>query len=152
MPIVLIILGLGLVIVGVVFAVGGLSAGASGASGTALKGVSVQGPSWLILVALGVATIMYGTWTFEPHDGTKTEPTATVAEPIDIEDDFADGPFDYGDDAALDRLWDQCERGNMNKCDDLFFESPENSEYEWWGATCGDTTDGVGWCSPLTEG
>lgn len=152
MPLTLILLGFGLVIAGVFFAIGGLTAGKEGASGTALKGVSVQGPSWLIMVAIGVGVILFGAWQFEEKDEAKVEPVVTVAQPsVDLEDDFAEGPFDYGDDAALDRLWDQCGRGIMVKCDDLFFESPEFSEYEWWGATCGDTTDGVGWCSPLTN-
>jgi hypothetical protein len=153
MPLTLILLGFGLVIAGVFFAVGGLTAGKEGASGTALKGVSVQGPSWLIMVAIGVGVILFGAWQFEEKQSdVKAQPVATVTQPDeDLEDDFATGPFDYGDDAALDRLYDQCERGIMVKCDKLFIESPEDSEYEWWGATCGNKTDGVGWCSPLTD-
>ncbi len=50
----------------------------------------------------------------------------------------------YGTNAELDRLWDACEAGDGGACDDLFFESPAGSEYEEFGATCGnrlETTD-----------
>jgi hypothetical protein len=47
-------------------------------------------------------------------------------------------PFAYGDDAALDALWDACESGDMQACDDLYFDSPFGSEYEDFGDTCGN--------------
>jgi len=43
----------------------------------------------------------------------------------------------YGDDPALDALWDACEGGDGEACDDLFFQSPIGSEYEEFGDTCG---------------
>ena len=150
MPIALIILGFGLVAVGVFFAVTGF--GIADASGSAVKGIQVQGPAWLILVALGVGTILFGAWQFE-EKGTQVKDVPVTVPPVtDLEDDFAgDEPFDYGDDEALDRLWNQCESGDLLACDDLFFESAEGTEYEWFGATCGGITDGSGWCSPITE-
>ena len=48
-------------------------------------------------------------------------------------------PFGYGDDAALDVLWDDCAVGDLPACDQLFFESPANSIYESFGSTCGET-------------
>lgn len=47
------------------------------------------------------------------------------------------GPSSYGDDPALDRLHDACAEGDMNACDDLFYESPPFSDYEEFGDTCG---------------
>jgi len=58
-------------------------------------------------------------------------------------EDFSDfGEFDsdvntYGDDATLDALWDACEQGDGQACDDLYFQSPLGSEYESFGDTCG---------------
>ena len=48
-----------------------------------------------------------------------------------------DIPFDYGDNAALDSLWDACEGGDGASCDNLYFESPVGSVYETFGDTCG---------------
>ncbi len=47
-------------------------------------------------------------------------------------------PFTYGDDAMLDRLWDQCGEGSGAACDELFNEAPAESEYERFGLSCGD--------------
>ncbi|HEX5615868.1 MAG TPA: DUF4190 domain-containing protein [Acidimicrobiia bacterium] len=44
---------------------------------------------------------------------------------------------EYGDDAYLDGLWDDCADGDMSDCDTLYFESPVDSAYERFGATCG---------------
>jgi len=49
------------------------------------------------------------------------------------------GPQRYGDDPELDRLHDQCRDGDMVACDDLYWQSPYFSEYESFGASCGDT-------------
>jgi hypothetical protein len=45
---------------------------------------------------------------------------------------------DYGDDPELDALWDACEGGDGEACDDLYFQSPIGSRYEDYGNTCGD--------------
>lgn len=47
------------------------------------------------------------------------------------------GPCTYGDDPALDVLWDDCDAGSGAACDALFFDSPSGSEYEHFGDTCG---------------
>lgn len=44
----------------------------------------------------------------------------------------------YGSDPELDRLWDACAAGDMSSCEFLFVQSPVDSVYEWFGATCGD--------------
>jgi hypothetical protein len=47
----------------------------------------------------------------------------------------------YGDDPSLDALWDRCEDGSGSACDDLFWQSPIDSEYETFGNTCGRRFD-----------
>jgi hypothetical protein len=70
------------------------------------------------------------------------------------DDDSADEdePFEYGDDALLDDLYDQCEDGDLVACDDLYFESPEGSAYESFGSTCGGAEDDLfGDCSATLD-
>ena len=43
----------------------------------------------------------------------------------------------YGDNPELDALWDACEDGDGQACDDLYFSSAIGSEYEEFGDTCG---------------
>jgi len=144
----IIILGFLLVIAGLYFAMGNKAV--EGASGSALKGIQVQGPAWLLLVALGVGAILFGAWL--EHEAKQTEakdkttvtvpePTTPVAEQPDI--------YTLGDDTQLDRLWRACERGDWLSCDDLFLDAPLDSEYEFFGATCGGIVpepDGE-WCA-----
>ncbi len=44
----------------------------------------------------------------------------------------------YGDNAALDSLWDSCAAGDLGSCDQLYSQSPVGSDYERFAATCGD--------------
>jgi len=41
-------------------------------------------------------------------------------------------------------LWDGCDAGDMQSCDDLYFDAPVDSLAEAFGATCGGRTDGSG--------
>ena len=60
----------------------------------------------------------------------------------DFEDEFdEDEAFEYGDDEALDFLFDECDEGDLTACDDLYYESPEGSDYEAFGSTCGGRED-----------
>ncbi len=43
----------------------------------------------------------------------------------------------YGDDSELDALWDACADADWAACDQLWAVSPFDSEYEQFGATCG---------------
>ena len=143
------ILGFALVVAGLAFAFG--TPGRVKAGGNALKSVSLEGPAWLILVGIGAGTIVFGAWL---EHGTaavdKTEQTLPTAPPttvvaataddgtiVDPVDEF-DGPFTLGDDNALDKLWRECERGIWTSCDDLYLQSPIGSDYEWFGASCGE--------------
>lgn len=53
----------------------------------------------------------------------------------------------YGDDPALDALWDACEAEDWEACDDLYFRSGGGTEYERFGETCGGRTDGTSLCT-----
>jgi hypothetical protein len=52
----------------------------------------------------------------------------------------AGGPYTYGDDPVLDAQWDSCSTGDFSACDSLYGNSPVGSEYEAFGATCGNRT------------
>ena len=54
---------------------------------------------------------------------------------------FANEPFTYGEDPALDALWDACEGGSGAACDQLWAEAPLDSVYEKFGVTCGNRLD-----------
>jgi hypothetical protein len=52
------------------------------------------------------------------------------------------GAFDPSDpppgtDSTLDALWVSCGEGSASACDDLFFDSPVDSDYEAFGFSCG---------------
>lgn len=56
----------------------------------------------------------------------------------------------YGDDPALDALWDACEAGDAQACDDLYLDSPLWSEYEEFGGSCGGRFPGTDqYCTEL---
>jgi len=52
--------------------------------------------------------------------------------------DIADSSAqNYGDDPTLDALYDSCEGGDGDACDELYWTSPSDSAYEEFGNTCG---------------
>ncbi len=54
----------------------------------------------------------------------------------------------YGDNAGFDALWDACDEGIHDACDDLWGMSPIGSGYEAFGSTCGSSTAATdGGCS-----
>ncbi|GAA1624256.1 variant leucine-rich repeat-containing protein [Georgenia ruanii] len=58
----------------------------------------------------------------------------------------------YGSDEHLDALWDACDAGDGEACDDLFWDSPSFSEYEDFGNTCGGREpDGIWRCADKYE-
>jgi S1-C subfamily serine protease len=58
----------------------------------------------------------------------------------------------YGSDPGLDALWDACEGGEMQACDDLFRYSPVGSAYEAYGDSCGERNEPAGWCVDIHGG
>jgi hypothetical protein len=63
-----------------------------------------------------------------------------------------EGPFAYGDDEYFDTLWDACAAEDWQACDTLYIESPVGSDYEEFGNTCGNRTDGTEWCTDVFGG
>ncbi len=70
---------------------------------------------------------------------------AASEDPIDCS--VVEDPCEYGDDAALDALWDSCDDGDMMKCDKLFFDAEFGTIYEQFGDTCGRTRFDGGLCT-----
>ncbi len=67
--------------------------------------------------------------------------------PVDDDGDEPSGDVDdYGDDPELDALYDECEAGDYEACDDLYNQSPSGSAYEDFGDTCGDRNEPSGYC------
>lgn len=83
------------------------------------------------------------------YDAVRSELDRIVAAPEILEDDCT-GAY-YGTDPILDTLWDWCEDGAMWACDELFLASRAGSDYEWFGATCGDRVDTDEWCTDLYD-
>jgi hypothetical protein len=140
MPITFIALGFILVFAGIFMAVGGIANVKAG--GSAVKSISIEGPSWLILVAIGAGVIVFGGYTYREDKSEAPAPTTTLA----------DEPYDYGDDIVLDALYEDCDLGSMVACDRLYQQSPGSSAYEYFGITCGRRTDPIeGTCEGLEE-
>ena len=72
------------------------------------------------------------------------DPVTAAADCIDV--DEGAGPIDsYGDDTTLDLLWDACEGGNNQVCDELYTSAPLESGYLEFARTCaGRLPDSVG--------
>ncbi len=79
------------------------------------------------------------------HDLTKGDPTITASDPL---------PYivsaTYGDDQALDLLWDRCAEGKGAACDELFHQAPLGSGYEQFGLSCGQR-DEILECAELDQ-
>ncbi len=56
---------------------------------------------------------------------------------ISLDDPTLSQAAGYGDDPALDALYDQCASGQMGACDQLYVDSPLGSGYESFAVTCG---------------
>lgn len=98
--------------------------GRPGASGGAALAVLGSIGTVLVAILLGVVAGLAGT-TRGPIEGLDGTATARA----------------YGDDPALDALWDACEDGDLGACDLLFWDSIVGSDYEHFGATCGERAE-----------
>lgn len=102
--------------------------------------------------------------TIEVPDLTVPEPTttteadeATTTTEADVTDTSAavgdvpdpQEPGDLGDDAELDALAQDCFDGDFGACDQLFFDSPVDSDYEAYGDSCGGRNEPAGLCVNL---
>ncbi len=99
-----------------------------------------------VLVVSLVALVLVGGsgaalwWLYSDIDSgtSKPSPSETRA-----------SPGNYGSDPELDALWDECAEGTFQSCDDLYLTAAEGSDYEQFGATCGNRGDGYGSCAIL---
>jgi hypothetical protein len=78
----------------------------------------------------------------------------STPEPTTEPDPDPDGEIGgYGSDPTLDALWDSCEGGDWQACDDLYWNSSIDSEYETFADTCGNrAAEGSGGTCVDTEG
>jgi len=79
------------------------------------------------------------------HDAVRAELAAIVADPRTLPVDCTGAT--YGTDDVLDALWGLCADGRMWACDELYIRSIGGSDYEWFGATCGELVDTDTWCT-----
>jgi hypothetical protein len=107
--------------------------------GFALAGIIIGATNLLLGIVLGAvyATVVLAVANGDELFPTSDSPGVTASE--------------YGDDAVLDALWDDCEAGDYTACDDLFDDSGAGTAYEDFGWTCGGRTDGYA-CDDLAEG
>lgn len=85
----------------------------------------------------------------EPTTTTEGGATATTAGGEDGEDGEVPEPTSpdgLGDDPELDALAQDCFDGDFSACDQLFFESPVESDYEAYGDSCGGRNEPGGLC------
>lgn len=82
--------------------------------------------------------------TTSEDDSDEPDDETTTTESSDDDDDeepSSGEPDSYGDDEELDALWDDCDDGDDDACNELFWTSPSGSEYETFGSTCGGRGD-----------
>lgn len=94
----------------------------------------------LVVLSLGALLVIGGSsaalwWLFSGAGNNEaSSPDTRVA------------PGDYGSNPELDALWDECAQGTLASCDELYSVSDTGSEYERFGATCGDRAEAPGSC------
>ncbi len=81
------------------------------------------------------------------YDAVRAEIDRIVASPQQLAQDCAGA--EYGTDVVLDLLWDWCDGDAMWACDDLYVRAVSGSDYEAFGASCGDRADTAEWCTVL---
>lgn len=119
------------------------------------------------LVGLAVLLVLLGIASSCSGDGDDDGPAAsTTTAPRPPESGLTDGdrvtttvastgpgeavPDDLGDDPVLDGLWQDCDAGSGEACDELFRQAPVGSAYEEFGYTCGGRPEVVV-CTDLDE-
>ena len=89
------------------------------------------------------STTSEGADTTTTTDGGATDTTAGAGAGDVPEPTSPDG---LGDDPELDALAQDCFDGDFSACDQLFFESPVDSDYEAYGDSCGGRNEPAGRC------
>ena len=122
-----------------------LSACGSGVSESGNEGaadVEVTVPDLTVPDAT-TSTTSEGADTTTTTDGGATDTTAGAGAGDVPEPTSPDG---LGDDPELDALAQDCFDGDFSACDQLFFESPVDSDYEAYGDSCGGRNEPAGLC------
>lgn len=153
MNVVLVALGVACVAAGFIMVVANKANDRAGGSG--LGKFSIEGPTWLVLVALGIAATGWGAMRWEDRHPIETKDRLEVASTtplsVPIDEVFPTG-FTFGDNNELDRLWRSCERSVWADCDLLYELSDIGSDYELFGYTCGglpfNPNPDTEWCEP----
>lgn len=97
------------------------------------------------LLLVGLAVLLVVSLSGDKEDPAPAVPTRTATPTPTPTPTSSAREGDYGDDPELDALWDECEAGDWQACDDLFLASPWDSEYEEFAATCGYRLDHTAW-------
>lgn len=93
----------------------------------------------IVLVILVVSALAMGGCGAMTNTSTNTEASGDTGPPktVVVERTVVEVPSkesveygDYGSDAYLDGLYEDCKAGDSVACEDLYIESPANSEYE----------------------
>lgn len=82
-------------------------------------------PGWVLPVVCGLGGLVAG--------GAAGTVVGVALAGVPLEPGLA-----YGDSALLDRAFDQCRAGELSACDLMFDVAEAGSEYQTFGATCGD--------------
>lgn len=77
----------------------------------------------LPFILLGIAALFLGGW------GAMATTSASTGVSTGSSSEYGE----YGSDSYLDDLYDDCSSGDSYACEDLYYESPVNSEYEAFG-------------------
>ncbi|MFW2513941.1 DUF4190 domain-containing protein [Demequina sp. SO4-13] len=113
---------------------------ALGAVGLRRTGAGQRKGTWMAVIGLVLGVLVTIAVTAALTWGiawTAFEADSAAAESEQAGSEYAEGSA-YGDDPALDALWDDCAAGDNTACDDLYSESPLGSEYEEFGDSCGE--------------
>ena len=101
---------------------------------------------WIILGIVGLIILLtIGAVIFFINRAKDVVEDINLNDITDNLDNLGQGD-NYGDNDTLDALWDACEGEDWAACDQLYADSPLGSEYESFGDTCGNRTDGTQFC------
>jgi hypothetical protein len=85
----------------------------------------------------------------EPAADCASPGWSSAERPADDPETWDSGADTFGDHPALDELWLDCEDGDFEACDDLWWLAPADSGYEKFGDTCGRRNEPSGWCTDI---